>query len=73
MSTKNPQLCILERRNILLSIKEVCEQLNISRWTLTKLIESGQIKAVKIEKQYRFKQSDIDEYLESCVVKTINA
>lgn len=43
----------------LLTVKEVCDILKISRWVVTKLVENGQLKASKIGKMYRFKQEDI--------------
>lgn len=57
----------------LLTIKDVCKQLKISRWTLSKLIENGEIKTLKISGSYRFKQKDVDEFLEkSAIVASAN-
>lgn len=53
----------------LLSIKDVCEQLGTSRWVVTKLVESGQLKASKIGKMYRFKQEDVDQLVSDSTVK----
>ena len=53
----------------LLTIKEVCEVLKISRWTAAKIIESGALKASMVAGTYRVKRSDIDKMINSNVVK----
>ena len=53
----------------LLSIKEVIEILNISRATLYRMIDAGEIKAYKIGKGVRFKQEEIEEYINSRHIK----
>ncbi len=49
----------------LLSIKEVIEILNIGRATLYRMIDAGEIKAYKIGKGVRFKQEEIEKYINS--------
>ena len=52
----------------LLTIKEVCTMLKISRWTITKLVESGELKAHMVSKNYRFKRDDVDNMINQSVV-----
>ena len=53
----------------LLTIKEVCKILKISRWTVTKLVENGELKAHMVSKNYRFKCDDIDNMINQSVVE----
>lgn len=53
----------------LLSVKEVCEILKLSRWTITKLVESGQLKASRIGGSYRFRKEDIENLIENTTVQ----
>ncbi len=53
----------------LLSIKEVIEILSIGRATLYRMIDAGEIKAYKIGKGVRFKQEEIEEYINSHQIK----
>ena len=52
----------------LLTIKEVCKMLKISRWTVTKLVENGELKAHMVSKNYRFKRDDVDNMINQSVV-----
>lgn len=51
-----------EKRDKLLTIKEVLEMSKISRYTLYKDIKSGKIKTVCLGKNIRIKESDAVEY-----------
>lgn len=51
-----------------LTIKEVCEVLKVSRWTVADLIEAGTLKASKVGASYRVKRSDIEVMFEENVV-----
>lgn len=53
----------------LLSVKEVCDILKLSRWTITKLVESGQLKASRIGGSYRFRKEDIENLIENTTVQ----
>ncbi|SMO61070.1 transcriptional regulator, AlpA family [Balnearium lithotrophicum] len=48
----------------LLTVKEACEYLSISKATLYKLIKEGKIKPVKIGKSTRFDRQDLDRLVE---------
>ena len=43
--------------------KEVATLLSINYITLLKLLRSEKIKSVKIDRQYRVKESDLEQYL----------
>lgn len=44
----------------LLTIKNVCEMLKISRWTVAKMIDRGELKVCTVSKRPRFKREDIE-------------
>jgi excisionase family DNA binding protein len=47
----------------MLTIKEVCEMLRISKFTAYRWIKSGRLKASQIGKKYLFKEEDIKDLL----------
>ena len=47
----------------LLSIKEVTTLLGIGRTTVFKLIDSGELPAIRLGRKFRIRLSDIDEYI----------
>lgn len=49
----------------LLTLSQVCEMLQISRDTMESWIKNGKIAAVKLGRQWRFEQADIDRYIKS--------
>ena len=49
---------------VLLTIKEACEYLNISRATLYKLIKEGKLKPVKIGRSTRLDKRDLDKFIQ---------
>lgn len=53
----------------MLDIETVAKQLSISVITVRRLIRDGRLRAYKVAGRLRFKQSDIDAYLEANVVK----
>jgi len=48
----------------LMKASEVCNWLNISRYKLHKLVQSGELPAFKLGKTYRFRREDVEAYLE---------
>jgi excisionase family DNA binding protein len=50
----------------MLTVKEVAKQLNVSAGFVYKLAETGRIVSYKIGSATRFKQQDVDTFLESC-------
>ena len=51
----------MEKR--LLTVKEACEYLNISKATLYKLIKKGDLKPIKLSNATRFDVNDIEEFI----------
>jgi excisionase family DNA binding protein len=52
----------------LLTAKEACAFLRISRVTLYKKIQTGQLRAYLFGRAYKFRQSDLDAYLDRMVI-----
>jgi excisionase family DNA binding protein len=53
----------------LLTVKEVLGLLRVSRMTLYKAINSGDLRHVKIGKRTLFRRRDVERFIESKVVK----
>jgi len=53
----------------LLTAGEVAAILRISNMTVYRLIKSGQLAAVRVGKNYRIRESDVDGYLSERTVK----
>ena len=51
-------------RNVLINVSDAASQLRISRKTLYKWVESGQIPFVRIGRLVRFREKDLDEWVE---------
>jgi len=54
----------------LLTIKEACEYLNLSRATIYKLIKEGKLTPIKIGRSTRLDKSDLDAFVESMKKET---
>lgn len=52
----------------LLTVAEVADLLRVSNMTVYRLIKAGQIGAIRVGKNYRIPQADLDEYLEMGIV-----
>jgi excisionase family DNA binding protein len=52
----------------LLTAAEVADQLRVSTMTIYRLIRSGELPAVRVGRNYRVREADLDAYLESQVV-----
>jgi excisionase family DNA binding protein len=50
--------------NKLLTVNEVADILRVSNMTVYRLVKSGQIPAIRVGKNYRIKESDVNDYLE---------
>ncbi len=53
----------------LLTVAEVADVLRVSNMTVYRLIKAGQIGAIRVGKNYRIPQADLDDYLEGGVVQ----
>ena len=47
----------------LLTVAEVAATMRVSKMTVYRLIKSRQLPALKVGKNYRIRESDIDQYL----------
>ncbi|HWD23848.1 MAG TPA: helix-turn-helix domain-containing protein [Acidimicrobiales bacterium] len=47
-----------------MTVSEVARVLRISNMTVYRLINSGQLSAVRVSKSYRLREEDVDRYLE---------
>ncbi|MBI4712306.1 MAG: helix-turn-helix domain-containing protein [Planctomycetes bacterium] len=47
----------------MLTVKDVCERLNVSRRTVYRLLQSGKLSAKRISGQWRFEHQDVDKLL----------
>jgi excisionase family DNA binding protein len=54
----------------LLTVAEVAGTMRVSNMTVYRLIKSGQLAAVRVGKNYRIRESDVDRYLQDRTVRT---
>lgn len=47
----------------LLTIKQVEDRLKLSERTIFRLIKSGELNGFKVGREWRFEESDIDDYI----------
>lgn len=45
------------------TVSEVAEQLRVSNMTVYRLVQSGQLPAVRVGRSYRIRAEDVDRYL----------
>lgn len=50
----------------MLTTKDVCDQLSISRSSVGRLVTDGELPCYKLGKSLRYYQSDVDAYVERC-------
>ena len=48
----------------LLTVKEVAEILRISQPTVLRIIDDGELRAIRVRNQWRIRRSDLDDYLQ---------
>lgn len=51
----------------LLTVAEVATVMRVSRMTVYRLIRRGQLKAIRVGRNYRVREADLNEYLEAQV------
>ena len=51
----------------ILSVKQLCELLEIGRNSAYKLLQRGEIKSVRIGKLYRIEKSEVRKYAENII------
>ena len=47
----------------LLTVAEVAEMMRVSNMTVYRLIKAGQLAAIRVGKNYRIRESDVEAYL----------
>lgn len=52
----------------LLTVAEVASLMRVSRMTVYRLIRRGQLKAIRVGRNYRVREDDFNEYLEAQAV-----
>ena len=55
----------------LLTVAEVAQVMRVSRMTVYRLIRRGQLKAIRVGRNYRVRENDLNEYLEEQAVTGI--
>jgi excisionase family DNA binding protein len=53
----------------LLTVAEVADTMRVSNMTVYRLIKSGQLGAVRVGKNFRIRESDVDRYLRERIVR----
>jgi excisionase family DNA binding protein len=54
----------------LLTVAEVASAMRVSNMTVYRLIKSGELPAVRVGKNYRLRESDLERFLEERSVRT---
>jgi excisionase family DNA binding protein len=44
-------------------VAEVAEELRVSNMTVYRLVQSGQLPAIRVGRSYRIREEDVDRYL----------
>jgi excisionase family DNA binding protein len=55
----------------LLTVAEVANVIRVSRMTVYRLIRRGQLKAIRVGRNYRVREEDLNDYLEAQAVTDI--
>ena len=50
-------------RDLLLTVGEVAETMRVSNMTVYRMIKAGQLAAIRVGKNYRIRESDMQRYL----------
>ncbi len=67
MAKKNPYV-----GDRLLTVVEVAALMRVSNMTVYRLIKSGNLAAIRVGKNYRIRESDVDHYLSDRAVRIPN-
>ncbi len=59
----SPKAKVAEVSNKLLTVNEVAKILRVSNMTVYRLVKGKQIPAIRVGKNYRIKESDVEKYL----------
>jgi len=53
----------IESRSQFVTVAEVAASLRVSNMTVYRLVQSGQLPAVRVGRSYRIRAEDVDQYL----------
>lgn len=59
----SPKAKVTEVSNKLLTVNEVAKILRVSNMTVYRLVKGKQIPAIRVGKNYRIKETDVEKYL----------
>lgn len=48
----------------MLSVQHAADYCDVSKWTIYRLVNAGELRAMKVGDQMRIAQSDLDDYIE---------
>ena len=68
MAKKNPYV-----GDRLLTVVEVAALMRVSNMTVYRLIKSGNLAAIRVGKNYRIRERDVDHYLSDRAVRITNS
>ena len=63
MSTNSPYLALVVHMEPLMTIDEVAAYMQVSRFTVYRLVKERLIPGTKIGRQWRFQKEDIDQWV----------
>ncbi|MBI2168097.1 MAG: helix-turn-helix domain-containing protein [Actinobacteria bacterium] len=55
----------------LLTVREVAQTMRVSNMTVYRLIKSGDLQAIRVGRNFRIRESDVDRYFEAGTVATL--
>lgn len=58
-------VCLKENAPQFLTVDEVARLLRVSKMTIFRLIQSGELKASRIARQFRIRATDFDDYVKT--------
>ena len=60
---RQPHVQTGEAKPRYVTVAEVADQLRVSNMTVYRLVQSGQLAAVRVGRSYRIREDDVDRYL----------
>ncbi|MBP7929565.1 MAG: helix-turn-helix domain-containing protein [Actinobacteria bacterium] len=60
------------RDDQLMTVREVAEHMRVSTMTVYRLIKAGELSAVRVGKNFRIRESDLQAYLDGCTTSGID-
>lgn len=60
---RQPHVQTGEAKPSYVTVAEVADQLRVSNMTVYRLVQSGQLAAVRVGRSYRIREDDVDRYI----------